>query len=290
MTLMLKPKIGCIMVLAVLICSLPTSSRAGRIPTVAARPPALCAQRSIPIDGNRIWVDKQGQGPLTVVFDAGFGNDSGVWAKISPKIKAAGVSTLVYDRAGMGRSILATKTPFSIEHDALTLKSLLSTCSVAAPVILVGHSYGGAIALFDATNDSRIVGVVLIDAMVPHAFPRREIDANIAKMRAQYEDILIQAPALARVAIPFAEKFAITNQHIDTLRISNTLPIIDIVAGHGQKDPAAQAIWQDAHAKFVKGNPKREEIVAPDSKHKVMEDDPGLVVKAILKMIAQTRR
>src|SRR6478609_6473177 len=48
-----------------------------------------CAQVVLPIDGNRIWVDREGTGPLTVAFEAGFGNDSTVWSAIAPRIRAA---------------------------------------------------------------------------------------------------------------------------------------------------------------------------------------------------------
>jgi pimeloyl-ACP methyl ester carboxylesterase len=260
------------------------------IAATVARAAPICAQRTIPIDSNQIWADLEGQGKTTVVFEAGFGNDSSVWAKITPKIRAAGVRTLVYDRPGMGRSTFTTKTRYSLQNDALTLKTLLTACNITAPIVFVGHSYGGAIGLFDAQTDNRIAGLVLVDAVVPHVNPPAEIAANLAQMRAQYEDILIEAPNLARVAIPFAEKFTATNQTIDAIQIPNTLPVIDIVAGNGRPNPAAQQAWEKAHADFAKAKPNREEIMASQSKHKVMDDNPDLVIRAILKMVSQVSK
>ena len=254
---------------------------------MAAQAAPNCARQTIPIDSNQIWVDLQGQGKTTVVFEAGFGNDSSVWAKITPRIRAADARTLVYDRPGMGKSTFTTKTRYSLQNDSLTLKTLLTACNITGPIVFVGHSYGGAIGLFDAQTDSRIAGIVLVDAVVPHVNPPVEIAATLAKMRAQYEDILIEAPNLARVAIPFAEKYAATNQTIDAIRIPKTLPVIDIVAGRGRPEPAAQEAWEKAHADFAAMQPNRQEILAVRSTHKVMDDNPDLIVAAILKMVAQ---
>src|ERR1700682_3289189 len=76
-----------------------------------------CTPSLLDVGGNQIWVNKQGAGALTVVFDSGFGNDSGVWSQIAPRIRAAGVQTLVYDRAGMGKSTINTAAPYSIDND-----------------------------------------------------------------------------------------------------------------------------------------------------------------------------
>jgi pimeloyl-ACP methyl ester carboxylesterase len=255
------------------------------IAVTSARATPLCARQPIQIDSNQIWTDLQGQGKTTVVFEAGFGNDSSVWAKITPKIRAAGVRTLVYDRPGMGKSTFTTKTRYSLQNDALTLKTLLTACNITAPVVFVGHSYGGAIGLFDAQTDPRIAGLVLVDAVVPHVNTPAEVTATMAQMRAQYEDILIEAPNLTRVAIPFAEKYAVTNQTIDGIQIPKTLPVIDIVAGHGRPGPAAQKDWEKAHADFATAQPNREEILLAQSKHKIMDDAPDVVTGAILKMV-----
>src|SRR5262249_55712251 len=86
----------------------------------AQRPPApspACSQALLRVDGNQIWVNKQGAGELTVAFESGFGNDSSVWADIAPKIRAAGAQTFVYDRAGMGKSTIDTSAPYTIDND-----------------------------------------------------------------------------------------------------------------------------------------------------------------------------
>ena len=88
-----------------------------------------CSPALLKIDGNQIWVSRQGQGNLTVVFEAGFGNDSNVWSQITPKTQAAGVQTFVYDRAGMGKSTINMSTPYSIA----TVRSTLEKIAMHSP-------------------------------------------------------------------------------------------------------------------------------------------------------------
>ena len=224
---------------AVLLCMLVLVSPA------AFRSPAhrrgSCAASVRGVDRNRIWVDLDGAGTVTVVFEAGFGNESSVWSAITPQIRAAGARTFVYD--------------------------------------------GGAISLVAASDDDRITGVVLIEAVVPGAWPQSEVDKNLATMRSQYAEVRQQAPALAKVAIPWAEAMPATARRIDAVRVPDGLPIIDIVADHGMNNPESAKVWQAAHARFTANEPSREHVLAAGSSHKVMADQPGLVVRAILEML-----
>jgi pimeloyl-ACP methyl ester carboxylesterase len=271
----------------VMLLVLHNTSVAGPQPEAVAAA-GSCTPSLLDIDGNQIWVNKEGAGALTVVFDSGFGNDSGVWSQIAPRIRAAGVQTLVYDRAGMGKSTINTAAPYSIDNDVHILRTVLTMCRVKGPIVAVGHSYGGALALLAASEDERIKGLVLIDAVVPGASPQSEVDKNLKIMRAQYDEIRAQAPGLAKVAIPYAEALPVTAARINGMRVSPALPIIDIVAEKGQNNEESARIWRDAHAAFTANNPHREHVLAVGSSHKVMAEQPDLVVAAILRMIAKT--
>jgi pimeloyl-ACP methyl ester carboxylesterase len=251
---------------------------------------ASSATSRLNIEGNQIWVDKEGSGRITVVFESGFGNDSSVWSNITPKIRSAGVGTFVYDRAGMGKSTLDESTPFSIDHDVHILQTALTRCAVHGPIVIVGHSYGGAMSLLLASQDKRVKGVVLLDAVVPQAWPKSEVDKNMTMMRAQYAEVREKAPDLAKVAIPWAEALPQTAQRVDEIRLPNAMPVIDVVAENGQSDPASAQIWRTAHAEFVAGNSHRRAVLAAGSSHKIMSDKPDLVVQEILTMIGLIQR
>ena len=262
---------------------------AAKVP-VAARAEQSCAPSVLAIGGNGIWARTAGKGKTTVVFEAGFGNDSTVWAGIEPRIRAAGVRTLVYDRAGMGQSVIDTSQPYSLDNDVRILRTTLSRCGVTGPVVFVGHSYGGAIGLVAAGQDRRFKGLVLLDAVVPGVWTPQEVDKNLKTMRPQYDEIRKQAPALAKVAIPWAEVMPQTAGEINALDVSETLPIIDIAAEKGQSDPESAKVWRSAQLAFTTGHAARSFVLAEGSSHKVMVDKPDLVVDSILAMLKRVRR
>ncbi|MBO9707351.1 MAG: alpha/beta fold hydrolase [Caulobacter sp.] len=251
----------------------------------AAPPRSTCAPALLPLDGNKIWARKARHGATTVVFEAGFGNDSGVWAAIEPRIRAAGAQTLVYDRAGMGQSVIDTRQPYSLDNDVHVLRTVLSRCGVAGPIVFVGHSYGGAIGLVLAAQDPDIRGMVLLDAVVPGVWTPAEVDKNLKAMRPQYDEIRQKAPGLAKVAIPWAEALSRTAREVNELAVSEKLPIIDIVAENGQNDPDSARVWRGAHVTFTEHHPERTFLLAEGSSHKVMVDKPDLVVSSILAML-----
>jgi hypothetical protein len=127
----------------------------------------------------------------------------------------------------------------------------------------------------------------LLDALVAGTFGRGELEKNLATMRAQYDEIRAKAPELARVAIPWAEALTATVKRIDEVRVSPGLPIIDIVAEHGQNSAESAQVWRDAHLAFTANQPAREYVLATGSSHKVMVDKPALVVDAIVRMLAK---
>ena len=250
---------------------------------------ADCTKEILDIDGNHIWVNKEGSGAVTVIFEAGFGNDSTVWSEIAPQVRKMGAQTFVYDRAGMGNSTINTNIPYSINNDVHILKTALASCGIQAPMVLVGHSYGGGISLMAASDDERVRGVLLLDAVVPNTWPPKELQKNLAEMRLQYDEIRQKAPALAKVAIPWAEALPVTVQQIDNLHIPSTLPIIDIVAENSQDSPEKNALWQKTHREFTAGQPSRELILAAGSSHKVMIDKKELVIDAIKRMLERVK-
>lgn len=247
---------------------------------------AACAGASMDIGGRHLWVDVEGQGKLTVVFESGGGNDSTVWADITPRIRAAGARTFVYDRAGLGRSDLGPD-PYSADDEVKALRNALTHCDIAGPIIIAAHSYGGLLSLLTAAQDKRVIGVVLIDALVPKATPKSEVDAILAEYRPQYAELRAQAPELAKAMIPFMEAYPMSIAHLDAAKIPLHLRIIDIVAEHTVSNTVHTAeIWYKAHNEFVANNKSREKILAIGSSHKVIKDQPELVVTAIVRMIS----
>jgi len=118
--------------------------------------------RLIDVGGYRLHLDCRGEGPETIVMDAGLGHSSLDWSLVQPAL-AATTRVCSYDRAGMGWSDPgpAPRSPAQIAEE---LHALLSNGAVAGPYILVGHSLAGKnLRMFARAYPSEVAGMVLID-------------------------------------------------------------------------------------------------------------------------------
>lgn len=95
------------------------------------------------------------------MFEAGLGKSRSTWALAQPLV-ARFARTVVYDRAGLGRSdaTVAPRTFGALLRDHLTVLDTV----VSGPCILVGHSYGGPIVRRAAAErPDKVAGIVLVD-------------------------------------------------------------------------------------------------------------------------------
>lgn len=256
---------------------------------LAATPPKKCEARTVSAADQKLWVDVKGNGPATVVFESGNGNDSTVWNPILDQIHEMGAKTFVYDRAGLGKSSPRVGT-YSIDREVRALRSALDRCGVRKPIVIVAHSYGGLMALLTATLDRRVAGIVLLDALVPQSFTDSEIAATLAEVRPQYAEVRREAPQLAETVIPLMEAMPATARRIRGVTISKDLPIIDVVSGKATYTrEAAREAHISGHTAFVKESTAREYIVAAESSHKIVKDQPKLVVDAVKTMLERIK-
>lgn len=102
-----------------------------------------------------------GDGPVTVLFEAGLGKSRSTWSLTQPAL-ARHARTVSYDRAGLGRSDVARRAR---TFDALLDDHLRMLDEVVdTPCLLVGHSYGGPIVRRAALErPDKVIGVVLVD-------------------------------------------------------------------------------------------------------------------------------
>lgn len=101
-------------------------------------------------------------GPPAVVLEAGAGGWSSHWGSI-PDLLAGSMRVIAYDRAGLGWSDPRPGLP-SADALAADVLKLLDALGVREPVILVGHSFGAAIARFIASrHPARVGGLAFID-------------------------------------------------------------------------------------------------------------------------------
>lgn len=103
-----------------------------------------------------------GDGRPTVVFVNGLGSPLEEWALVAPRI-AASCRVVCYDRRPVPP---AGRVPtHTAEQSAADLHQLLSALQVPGQVVLVGHSWGGAVIrryAYDHPDD--VAGLVFVDA------------------------------------------------------------------------------------------------------------------------------
>ena len=94
-----------------------------------------------------------------VVFESGAGMPLETWDPILEKV-AAFAPVVAYDRSGTGQSPWDGQPP-TPQRANQRLKKLLESLGVSSPVILVGHSWGGALARYFAGEYPQMVKAVL---------------------------------------------------------------------------------------------------------------------------------
>src|SRR5712675_1694499 len=93
------------------------------------------------------------QGVRNIVIVHGAWADGSSWAKVIPLLQAKGLHVVAVQNplTSLGDDVAATKRAIASQD---------------GPVLLVGHSYGGVV-ITEAGNDSKVVGLVYVAALVP---------------------------------------------------------------------------------------------------------------------------
>jgi pimeloyl-ACP methyl ester carboxylesterase len=116
----------------------------------------------IDVGGFRLHIHCSGQGCPSIVLDAALGGSSLSWSLVQPELARLS-HVCSYDRAGFGWSDAGPK-PRTAGRIADELRTLLERARVPPPYLLVGHSFGGLVALIFAHRfRGETAGMVLVD-------------------------------------------------------------------------------------------------------------------------------
>ena len=141
-----------------------------RLSTVAVA--VLLALVAILLPGRFAAANTAGHEPKpTVVLVHGAWADGSSWNAVVQRLQRAGYPVRVPPNPLRGLSL-----------DSATISSFLST--IAGPVVLVGHSYGGAVITNAATGNANVKALVYVDAFAPaegeSIFPLSGADSALA--------------------------------------------------------------------------------------------------------------
>jgi pimeloyl-ACP methyl ester carboxylesterase len=115
------------------------------------------------VGGYRSHLHCLGEGPPTVIFEAGLNEFSPVWTQVQNQT-AKFSRACAYDRAGFGWSERGT-LPRTAANMVRELYILLARAGIKGPLVIVGHSFGGLLARqYVQTYPDEVIGLVLVDA------------------------------------------------------------------------------------------------------------------------------
>jgi pimeloyl-ACP methyl ester carboxylesterase len=250
--------------------------------------------------GVKLYLKCLGQGSPTVVLDAGYGFDSSTWEKVVPGLQSH-TQVCVYDRASMGQSDSRSGLRTSGQL-AEQLHTLLVSARVDGPYLLVGHSLAGLTMLVFADRyRSEAAGVVMVDSSHPDQWdrwsavlpaPTPDESASLAFLHkgwAFVEDP--NSPEPMDIATTLAQVRAVKSlgniplvvlSHADPAKMWSDLPL-ELAAN-------LDKVWLDLQEEYVSLSADSSLILAEHSGHFIQQDEPQVVIDAILKLIDKARQ
>jgi pimeloyl-ACP methyl ester carboxylesterase len=132
------------------------------------------------VNGHQMHMICMGEGSPAVILQAGASAESLWWYRVQNQL-AEHTQVCAFDRPGMGWS-----EPVDGSRDALTidaeLHALVEEAGIAAPYVVVGHSYGSILTrVFAAQYPDEVAGIVLVDSQLvtpKHFASQSEVDQN----------------------------------------------------------------------------------------------------------------
>lgn len=269
----------------------------------------------IAIEGGRhLYLECDGSGSPTVVFDAGLRERGDYWnvsdpasPKATPVLAGVQQFTRVctYDRPGtvLGSAPkdFSRSDPMPMPRNAAAavtdLHALLSAAKVPGPYVLVGHSFGGLDILLYALNHPRsVAGIVFVDALPPRL--RNQMTPSFRK--AYFE---LNAQPLPDIHYEELETmdFNASMDQVQRALARTTLPAIPIVvltkdrpfdlagrrvpAGFGEKLDAA---WRRAQRQLA-ASIAHVPLTVVKTSHDVSIERPDVVIDAIRHVVEAVR-
>jgi pimeloyl-ACP methyl ester carboxylesterase len=241
------------------------------------------------VGGYQLAAEITGERSPTVVFISGSGCGRHGWGATIAHLQSS-TTLLAYDRAGIGDSETpADPTPRTFGASADELHRLLAATDLTGPFILVGHSFGGLIALtFAARWPEKLAGLVLIDTSDIHL----NLDIDVPILTAAdgdrdghlTYDVAASVDEITRSRRPLAVPAVVIAS-----RIGHWLELED----HDRWQPFSPAEldnrWQ-RHQQSLAADLGATHKVARYGGHSIQNDDPTIVANSIDDLIDLARK
>lgn len=224
-----------------------------------------------------------------ILFETGGGDDSSVWKPILKRIhEVTGTTLITYDRSGFGQSelnpALKNDSDFGIENGIKELETGLAKLGYSDEIILVSHSYGGLYSLLYARkHPKKVKSIVLIDATLSDFW-----NENFLAMRDMFVDINTIPKGTGDYYLNF--NYNEIMRSLRNTQFPENIPVTNIFPDKSAPVyPAEYANrWKKVHVDLGNNNSNVTNIIAESSGHAIFNDNPGLVINAIVKAYVET--
>ncbi|MFH0756138.1 MAG: alpha/beta fold hydrolase [Bacteroidota bacterium] len=119
-------------------------------------------ERYVDINGQKYRIKEFGKGEISIIFESGMSDSLEVWGAIPDSVSKY-ARVFLYDRADIGKSD-TSGIERTIPNMVLELKNILENQNIKPPYLLIGHSLGGLITRYFASNyPEEVMGLLLLD-------------------------------------------------------------------------------------------------------------------------------
>jgi pimeloyl-ACP methyl ester carboxylesterase len=263
-----------------------------------SRPKAVKAE-SLPgyvveADGHKVYFNCAGKGSPTVVFLSGWGGDSSNWDSVFDQ-SAHLTRSCEYDRYGTGLTsaygALPPK-PRDARDQIREFEQLLENADIAQPYVLVGHSWGGALARLYAGTHDDVKAVVFVDAAAPGQ--DAALVAALPPKRADEPQLFTEVRNMGRARALENPEYLDWEKSLDEVGKVTSLgdrPEVVVTAGStfGQDQGPLVSVWRRLQNELAGLSSQSVHVLAPTSSHFVQADAPEVVQAAVRAAVNATR-
>lgn len=225
------------------------------------------------IEGARIGYAAMGEGPVTIVLEAGLGDGMASWDGIIDELSRIS-RVFAYSRPGYLPSGVTDRprTPRQIVDE---LRQLLKRTGHAPPYLLVGHSLGGLYVLnFVERYPQEVAGVVLVDGrhpMTTRACQQRQLSG-------------CTMPRLMQAVLPghaLDEYRAAQGARMPATMGDKPLAVVSRAPQRGMESAAWRALWSEMQLSLSELSSRSRQLVAAHGGHYVHKEEPERVVDGV---------